>query len=221
MIVSSGPAPHDIEALAGWAKDDARGVLATANVTVTDDVMSFSDAAEDTVLSVQITPRADPGAPFDCTNGCTLHEDDTATITVSFGLVPDVKGLTVSQATDALAAKNLAVADQHIEDYHDSIEEGAVIGIAAKDDGTDWVPGDTVTLITSLGPELFAVPDVTGLTRDEAAQTLSDAGFTPEWNAIWSAFPNSFTSVTGTDTSAGSMRRSGTKVTIQIRSAAL
>jgi len=64
------------------------------------------------------------------------------------------------------------------------------------------------------------VPDVEGMSRDEAARTIRDAGFEPTWNGIWNAFPNDFTEVTGSDPGAGSQRAKGTEITLQIRSSA-
>ena len=46
---------------------------------------------------------------------------------------------------------------------------------------------------------------------------LRDAGFDPNWNALWSTFPDSFTEVTGSDPGAGAMRRKGASVTLQIQ----
>ena len=219
VIVSSGPAQHTIEAVAGVDAETVRGMLRAANLDLTEDEQYFSDVEDGVVLNVRITPRAG-GDAFGCDQGCTVFEKDTATMQVSVGPVPDVTGQSVAEATQTLGDKGLNVDAQTQTQHHDEIEEGRVIGIADRAEEGSWRPGESVTLIVSQGPQLFEVPDVAGLTRDEAAQKLKDAGFTPTWNGIWNAFPNDFTEVTGTDPGSGSMRRKGADVTLQIRSAA-
>ena len=220
VYISDGPAVHNLEALAGRTADEVRTILTDAKVNIGEDEEYFSDSvAENAVLNVRITPR-DGGDSYACGEGCEVHEDDAATIQVSVGSVPDVRGMTVAQATDALTAKELEVSSEQETRFHDTLEEGVVIGIQDRSEGGSWRPGETVTLIVSAGPQLFEVPDVAGMTRDEAAEVLSDAGFEPTWNNLWSGFPNDFTEATGTDPAAGSMRREGTEITLQIRSSA-
>jgi serine/threonine-protein kinase len=43
--------------------------------------------------------------------------------------------------------------------------------------GTSLDPGSTVTIVVSTGPELVAVPDVSGLSETDAVAALEDAGF--------------------------------------------
>lgn len=46
--------------------------------------------------------------------------------------------------------------------------------------GTSLAPGSTVTIVVSTGPELVAVPDVSGLSEADAMAALQGAGFTVE-----------------------------------------
>ncbi len=219
IVVSAGPAEHTIPQLTGQTEEAAREILEGANLEVAEQPEKYFDKLEaGHVLNVRITPRE--GEPFACGGGCTVHEADAALVQISVGPVPDVTGKTVGDATTILTDAELQVNSERIERFHDRLDAGLVIGIADREQEGSWKTGDTATLIVSKGPQLFEVPDVEGLTRDEAAQKIRDAGFEPTWNAVWGAFPNDFTEVTGTDPEEGSMRRKGSEVTLLIRSSA-
>ncbi len=141
--------------------------MQAANLEITDDEEYFTDAAAGSVINVRITPR-DGGDAFGCDEGCTVHEKDTATIQVSRGPVPDVTDMTVKQATETLTGKGLKVAEENIYRPSDSIGKDRVIGYADRTEEGSWRPGETIQLIVSQGPPLFDVPDVSGMTRDEA-----------------------------------------------------
>lgn len=178
VIVSSGPAPHTLPALAGLTADDARAQLDGANLTLTDDEEYFDDAIEaGHVLNVRISPRAAPESTFPCGEGCDVHEADTATLQVSLGSMPDVSGLTIDQATKTLTDKRLVVNPENKTVYSDDVPKDKVIGYEPRAEEGPWRPGDTIQLIVSLGPQLYDVPDVTGMTRDKAKEALTAAGF--------------------------------------------
>jgi serine/threonine-protein kinase len=179
----------------------------------------FSDADADRVINAFVTPR-DGGEVYACAEGCELLEDDSVELYVSAGAFPDVAGMSVDQATKTLSDKQLQVSGDIQYVTSEDVEKDRVIGVADRAEEGNWRPGDQVQLIVSTGPPLFPVPDVTGMSRDEAAQAIRDAGFEPTWNGIWNAFPNDFTEVTGSDPGEGEQRRKGTKITLQIRSSA-
>ncbi len=88
----------------------------------------------------------------------------TITVTLSKGAkpgpMPNVKGKSINDATDALEALGLTVSSSKREEYSTSVEVGKVIG-------TDPAAGDPqpedglVKLIVSLGPEATATPPPT------------------------------------------------------------
>ncbi|WP_460802150.1 Stk1 family PASTA domain-containing Ser/Thr kinase [Microbacterium sp. GXF6406] len=219
VFVSSGPAQHRLDPLNGMTADDARAYLDELHVDVADDdLLLYSDAEPDVVINATITPRAG-GEAYECGDGCEIFEADSARLVVSLGALPDVVGLSRAEATAQLGDKQISV--DLAEEYSDSIAEGVVIRTGDRAEGGNWRPGDTMPLVISLGPQLFEVPDVTGLNRDDAAQRIRDAGFEPTWNALWTPFPNGLTEVRGTDPEGGSMRRAGTEITLLIRSSGL
>ncbi len=177
IFVSAGAAPHDIAALAGKDAGEARQILDAAMVTVGDNVSIFTEDPANSVISASVTQRSD-GAVIDCTQGCALHEGDTAVLTVSLGAVPDVTGQSADAATGILNGVNLQVAADKPTEFSDDIAEGEVIRIADRDGGGNWRPGETVTLIVSKGPEPVRVPDgIINQTVRTAVEKLEAAGF--------------------------------------------
>ena len=214
VVLSLGPQPHDLSALAGQPEDVVRTTLSSVNIEVGESVNEFTDAASGTVLAALAQPVT--GDPFDVSNGGTVLEGSTITLTVSLGPVPPVEGLSVEAATSALQGANLQVSGTREEEFSDDIDSGDVIAIRGQPDGRNWRPGDTATLVVSKGPQPYPIPDVRDLTRDEARETLEDAGFTVDFAPFWNAFPNALTRVTGTDPATGAERPLGTSVYLQI-----
>lgn len=176
VLVSQGPQPQTVQALAGASAADARGILQAINLTVAEpDQEFFTDVAAGTVLSVTVTPRAG-GDAFDCSQGCTALEGDTASLSVSVGALPAVFGETVESATRILQDNNLSVSGTY-EEFRDDLEAGLVIYIAQREGGGDWQPGDSVPLAVSKGPEPVEVPDVVGDSVSDAVAELEDQGF--------------------------------------------
>jgi len=220
VFVSVGPASHAVEALNGKTEQEARDYLADIEVNVAETpLILFSDAEAGRVINAFVTPR-DGAEVYGCGDGCELLEDDSVELYVSAGAFPDVSGMSVDEATRTLADKQVTVSGEIDYRFSDDVAKDIVMGVQDRAEEGNRRPGDTVTLIVSKGPELFPVPDVKGMTRDEAAQEIRDAGFTPTWNGIWNAFPNDFTEVSGSDPGSGSQRAKGTEITLQIRSSA-
>ncbi len=95
--------------------------------------------------------------------------------------VPDVVGLTQTEARDKILAAGLRVGDTTIE-AHDTVEEGKVIKTdpSAK---TKVDPNTQIKLTVSSGPkppDKVKVPSVLGKTADEAEDLLTKAGLNPK-----------------------------------------
>lgn len=178
LVVSTGPARHDLPALRGKSADEVRAILTENGVNVAGDVEEyFDELGKDLVLNVRVTPR-DQGEAYACADGCEVFEDDTALIQLSLGPVPDVTGRPVDEAVRQLEDARLQVADERPEDWSDSVARGSVIAQSAeRADGGPWRPGDTVTLTVSKGPQPLPIPDVKGKTVRQAVDALQGAGF--------------------------------------------
>lgn len=210
---SLGPQPHRVDALAGVNIDEARASVSALNLTPGDSPQEFTGESAGTVLSASLVPRAG-GEAQDCSQGCDALEGDTITFLVSAGSVPDVAGVSVSEASNRLGGVQLQVAGDTITRSSDTVESGNVIGIADRDGGGNWRPGDTVTLIVSTGPPLFPVPDVEGKTLAEARDILANAGFKVSYNSAWDIFP--IARVTGQSPAAESQQRKNTTVRLEL-----
>jgi serine/threonine-protein kinase len=179
LIVSDGPAPTTIGALAGLSLADAQSAIETAGLVMGEDPVYVFDAHEkDTVLAASIEAG---DAPIDVSQGADgLFQGQRVDLKVSAGPLPDYQGKSFDEAAAALATVDVHVESTPQEMYNDEVPEGAVIGIDAQG---DIHPGDTVLLNVSMGPEPVNVPDILGRTWYEARKTLSDMGLDFEyWN---------------------------------------
>ena len=92
--------------------------------------------------------------------------------------MPDVAGLGESEARSQLAALGLVVT---VESRPSRDRETGTVTEQAPDRGTLVAPGSTVTLGISSGPpRSVPVPPLVGLTADEAARVLQQAGLVPD-----------------------------------------
>ena len=106
----------------------------------------------------------------------TTTEDSSDKDTVK---VPDIVGMTEEEATKALKDKKLGIKVDSREDS-EKYEEGTVSEQKTKV-GTKVKKHSTVHVVVSsalIGKEII-VPDVSGMSEDEAQEKLTDAGFKP------------------------------------------
>lgn len=215
VLISQGARPQTVASLAGMTAEQARGVLGGASLIVGDDAREFSDTDEGVLIAAFVTPRAG-GDPIPCIDGCEVFEGDTASLVVSLGEIPDVAGQSIGDATATLNERELQVNPESDFVYSDEVDRDRVIGIRDRSEGGNWLPGDTITLIVSLGPELFEVPNVVGMTRDAAKNTLEEAGFEFEYNSLWDVVLDGATRVEAQVPEAGKKVELGSSVSMRI-----
>ena len=87
-------------------------------------------------------------------------------------VAPDIVGLTVQEAMTAAKRADLLL-DTSNEVNHDTIPANVVIDQTPVAD-TDMHKGDSIVATISLGPATLLMPDLNGLTRDEAVAKLKD-----------------------------------------------
>lgn len=90
--------------------------------------------------------------------------------------IPDLKDMTVQEATTKLESLGLEVAKEVKKEYSDTVKEGEVIGSSPRADKI-VDEGTTVTLIVSKGPETIKLDDYTGKNVEEAKADLEELGF--------------------------------------------
>ena len=164
----------------------------------------FSQAYSEDVPAGEVI-STDPGV------GRRVRRSDAVAVTVSRGphriAVPDLAGRTADQARQALTEVRLAPG-KNTEEYSDSVAQGAVVG--SSPGAGELLPENApVALVISRG--MTPVPDVGGMSRDDATKALEDAGFQVESNGL-----NLFGTgrVSGQSPAAGQRRPRGTTVVI-------
>ncbi len=88
--------------------------------------------------------------------------------------VPEVSGLTVSDAQAALEAEGLTLGKQ-TEKASDTVPDGNIID-QSPESGTQVDKGSTVSVVVSTGVDTTTVPTLVGLSLDQARQALREAG---------------------------------------------
>jgi serine/threonine-protein kinase len=118
--------------------------------------------------------------------------------------VPQLAGLTKAAAEQALNAAKLKAAFQDVHGLVDS--KGKVVaGSVNPKEGTNVPEGSTVTLSISLGDQ-NVVPDLTGLSQDQAQTKLNDLGFTKVAFVPRDSAPDQVGKVTGQTVSSGTTK---------------
>ncbi|MEU3398272.1 Stk1 family PASTA domain-containing Ser/Thr kinase [Streptomyces filamentosus] len=147
--------------------------------------------------------------------GTERSPDSAVALVVSKGApvdVPDVTGETVEDATASLqeAGLKVTVAPERVH----SPEDAGAVAAQSLAEGSRAAKGDTITLTVSKGPRPVEVPDVVGMTTDEAREELENAGFEVK---VEKSFPFLGDEVTGQSVEGGETAPEGSTVAITIK----
>ena len=162
--VSTGPANTTVPDVAGRTVDEAVRILQDANFVV-DPTQTPDDNPK--FPKGQVTATT-PAANTSASSGATI------TLSVSTGNVnlPDLTGMTQADAMKALADLKL-IGNPVTQEAADK-PAGTVI---SQDRPAGLVPqSTTVTITIAQAPTTAAVPDVAGMTYDQAVSALANAG---------------------------------------------
>ncbi|MBL3700096.1 serine/threonine-protein kinase [Leucobacter luti] len=206
LCSSTGPALKDVPTIVGLSLDDAMAAITAAGFTfgeVTD--TRFDEAGPETVLAA-LDPEGEQ-------LGEQYPEQGAINLIVSAGPLPNVAGMTADDATAALTEAGLTVDPELGSEAHSSeVAEGSVLALTTSTDPVR--PGDPVGLQVSLGPELFEIPDVSGLGLQEAMDTLTAAGFVPT-SLVPEGPLRGLAKATGTDPAVGERVQAGTEIRVK------
>lgn len=89
--------------------------------------------------------------------------------------IPDVVGLTLDDAKKAILDLDSSALVTVKENYSDTYKAGLVTEQYPQS-GNDWEKGGTVIITISTGPESFEIPNVYGLTEEQADKKLNEKG---------------------------------------------
>jgi beta-lactam-binding protein with PASTA domain len=166
LVVSARPRV-EVPDLAGSFLDDAQRRLTEIGLVLGDVGKEESDAAEGSVLAQ--TPGAGERVERGTAVAVTIAVARPQTVTV-----PDVRGLTVKKAKAVLGAAQLVIEVKGIRPVAGVVPDTVV----AQDPeaGATAPPGSVVFVVLAAADTSLEVPDVRGLTVDEAAARLAEAG---------------------------------------------
>jgi len=205
LTVSSGPAIVAVPDVQGLSEKDATEALDAAGLVAVPD-FGFSDTVpEDRVIGTE------PAAGTQLTTGAQV------TVIISRGSnkveVPDVTGLDAQQALSALDQAELA---GNIVQRDDEAPANQVVG-QSPGPGQQVKRNSQVTIFVSSGA--VSVPDVLGLDRKTAVNTLKKAGFVASIAEQSTDDPAEQGRVIGQFPPGGSRGQRGDSVSITIGSA--
>ncbi|PZT75346.1 MULTISPECIES: Stk1 family PASTA domain-containing Ser/Thr kinase [unclassified Streptomyces] len=204
LVVSRGPEIVEVPDVAGASLADARRKLTKAGLLPG---MVTKEFSEDVAAGEVV--RTKPAA------GTERHADSAVAIVVSKGSpvdVPDVTGLSVEDATEALADEGLK-AEVKPGRVH-SPQEAGDIAHQSPGEGAVAAEGDTITLTVSSGPRMIDVPDVVGDNVDDASEELEAAGFEVEVDRGFLSFSDK---VASQSVKGGDRAPEGSTITIKTK----
>ncbi|PPH23585.1 Stk1 family PASTA domain-containing Ser/Thr kinase [Rathayibacter toxicus] len=211
LTVSSGPRQLPVPALAGLTQKEAEAAIAGGSFQVGDTTKIFDPKVKAGVVISASLPdgSALPGS---------LSENSTIALVVSLGPIPNVVGLSVDDATNKAKAAGLAL-NRSGEDWSDSVAAGIVLTQAnPKSPATT---GATISVVVSKGPKPVSVPNVVGMTRDQAKAALEAVGLSSSYSLttlgpLIDTAPNEITKVTNQSNKAGDQVQRGTTIQLSL-----
>ena len=147
--------------------------------------------------------------------GVSADKNTTVTIEIAKGgtvLVPNVVNQNVNVAVSSITQAGLTEQTRNVAN---SANSGTVLS-QSPNPGTRVQQGTAVVLTVSSGPTTVAVPDVTGISQDQAANELGQAGFTVSVVSEASNQPQD--QVISTNPTAGTQAPKGSTVTLYVSS---
>ena len=204
IVVSTGPRLVRVPRVVGLTFEEAVEVLEDAGLDwQRQDV--FADREEGVVASQD--PKADE----------EVEEGTEVLIRVSQGTeqvaVPDVLDQTEASARQELEQAGFEVSV--VEAPDDDTAEG-LVSAQSPDPGIQADRGSTVQITISTGPDVVAVPDVTGMEAADARAALEEAGFRPRGVARDTAEPSEEGVVLEQDPGGATEAERGSSVTIYV-----
>ena len=203
LVPSLGPPPVKVPDLVGMTVPDARRALEQVGLELAEPTERYdTKSPAGRIIDQSVPPKE------------RIPQGSAVQVLVSKGPapvpVPKVVGDTREAAETVLGANWVVNAE---EEYSDDVERGRVIS-QTPDPKTELQPGETVTIVVSLGPREFELPSFVGMTKDAAIAEIRSLGLIPQ--------PVEFPGAVGELTVAsqvpiaGSIVRAGDRITIYV-----
>ena len=203
LVPSLGPPPVKVPDLVGMTVPDARRALEQVGLELAEPTERYDTKSPAGWIIDQSVPPKE-----------RIPQGSAVQVVVSKGPapvpVPKVVGDTREAAETVLGANWVVNVE---EEYSDDVERGRVIS-QTPDPKTELQPGETVTIVVSLGPREFELPSFVGMTKDAAIAEIRSLGLIPQ--AV--EFPGAVGELTVASQVpiAGSIVRAGDRITIYV-----
>ena len=162
LVVSDGPFTSVVPTVRGKTQAAAQAALQHVHLVATIQKMGAN-------VPVGTVIGTNPPA------GTTWPQTKTVTILVASGPpLPNFTGMSFDAAQQLAGQYNVNLQQQ--PDGNSQQPAGVITGQEPAA-GATFQPGQTVVVRVSTGPQLVNVPDLTGMTVQQATQLLEDAGF--------------------------------------------
>ncbi|HUP85152.1 MAG TPA: PASTA domain-containing protein [Acidimicrobiales bacterium] len=181
--VSAGPEPRQLPDLSGKTRGEVQTILDGLRLVLAPR-SEFSDAVPKDVV-VDWTPR-----------NARIPREGTVTVTFSGGKepkpVPSLVDKLYDEAVKILQGLGFGAGKE--EAFSDKVKAGSVI-TTKPEPGSPTEPGSQVVLVVSKGPEQVEVPQLNGLSEDEAQSRLESVGlrlgdrFGPPKRRVFASLP--------------------------------
>jgi beta-lactam-binding protein with PASTA domain len=169
LVVSTGPCSVTVPNVLGLTQSEASGAITGTGLVVGAVTEDFSDTVPLGSVMGQ-TPEGGANRPW----------GSMVDIVVSKGVgttMPNVLGMTQAGAESAIQGADLVVG-LVVNDYSDTVPAGQVLSQSPAG-GTRIAIGVAVSFVISLGPKT-TVPDLTGMSLEDAQAALAAAGLVAE-----------------------------------------
>jgi serine/threonine-protein kinase len=167
LVPSLGLRLVPVPALIGQTEAEARDILEAFGFQI--DVKRAHDDQVAKDLVIDQSPAPDQ----------RIEQGETVTITVSRGptpvRIPELRGTPAADARNTLETLGFTV--ERKDEFSDEVALGEVIRTEPPA-GQEAPKGSTVTMIVSKGPQTFPMPDVVGMTLEDAVAHLESLGLT-------------------------------------------
>jgi serine/threonine-protein kinase len=218
IVVSTGPAPRPLPELKGMTLQQATDTLTQLGLNIVQGDAVF----DDTIPSGSVVSWTVPDQP-NLVAGNTVTKGVTVRVQLSKGpapRLPELKGMTLDQATAALTGQQLKVS-QGTPVNDETVPQGQVVSWSVPGQpqlvaGSVVDPGTTVELVLSNGPAPRTVPTLTGMTPTDAKTSVENL------QLAYAQGPDEFSDtvpagqVIRQDPAAGAQAPRGTTVTVVV-----
>ena len=169
LVISSGPQMVTVPNVEGLPQDAATTAITAVKLTGG----TVTQQSSNTVATGNVISQ-DPAS------GSSVAQGSPVNLVISSGpqmvTVPNVEGLPQDAATTAITAAKLMVGTI-TQQTSNTVTTGKVISQDPAS-GSSVAPGSPVNLVISSGPQMVTVPNVEGLTQDDAATAIRAAKLT-------------------------------------------